>query len=775
MRIGQNLWGKIAYFPLVVGLTVSGVTLVISALLSNQNKRQIQQIILTKNVAVKSEIILQIERRIMSLERMAKRWEVRGDTPRLEWEADAQNYLIHQKGYQAIKWVDSDYHVRWVVPKQGNEAAINLNSGFDPKIREAIEAARNHRDVTITSTIDLVQGGKGFLAYFPLFLGSEFDGFILGVFQIQPLLDQILSPETYQGYGITIFDEEVVIYNTISPNWEQEQWSQSTTIELDGIKWRMKVFPSSELLASVQSPLPGVVRIVGLILGWSLAVVVYLAQVLQKTLRKLEWQKQAWSEAKQRAEVANQAKSNFLAHMSHELRTPLNGILGFAQILQRDPHLTSEQLDGIKTIQQCGAHLLTLIGDILDLAKIEAEKLELESSNWYFSDLIESLIAIISLKAQNKGITFHYQPQSPLPTLVRGDQKRLRQVLLNLLSNAVKFTETGSVTFQVGYGEQKIRFQVEDTGIGISPEKLADIFVPFQQAVEGQFAQEGTGLGLTISQNLVQQMGGEIQVESTLGQGSIFWFEVNLPEIEWEHGVKQTNSKPRIIGFRGQAPPILLVDDKAHNRTILVKFFSSLGFEVVEATNGEEGLAQARQYQPGLILMDLVMPVLDGFETMRRLRKEPNFQEVAIIVTSASILPQDQILSYQAGGSAFLPKPIDLDQLLEMIEVYLEVEWIYEQISPTTLTSNKAVNQDLEEDDSLSPTSLMVSPPDDELALLLELAKQGNIARILERVALLKQLGSQYHPFAQKLRQLAESFQEKKLRQFIEEQISEGS
>ncbi|MGK7936042.1 MAG: ATP-binding protein [Xenococcaceae cyanobacterium] len=488
------------------------------------------------------------------------------------------------------------------------------------------------------------------------------------------------------------------------------------------------------------------------------------------------------ADAKNKAEVANRAKSMFIAHMSHELRTPLNGILGFTQILQQDPRLTSEQLDRIKTIHQCGSHLLTLIEDILDLAKIEAKKLKLQASDWYFADLIESLVTIIHLKAQDKGIDFRYQPQSPLPTLVRGDQKCLRQVLLNLLSNAVKFTETGSVTFRVGYVEdegdkegtdtaiRKIRFQVEDTGIGIPPEKLADIFVPFQQAVEGQFAQEGTGLGLTISQNIVRQMGGEIQVESTLGQGSVFWFEVKLPEIKWEHRLKPTDSKSRIIGFRGQAQPILIVDDKTHNRDILVKLLSPLGFEVIEATNGEEGLAKAKQDQPGLILLDLVMPVLDGFETSRRIRQEPNFQEVPIIAISASILPQEQLLSYQAGCNAFLSKPIDFKRLLEMIEVHLEVEWIYEPIRPTTLPHQETVNQNSEEDDSLSP---LVAPPDEELALLLELAKQGNIARILERVALLEQLGSNYLPFAQRLRQLAESFQEIKLRQFIEGQIQE--
>ena len=512
-----------------------------------------------------------------------------------------------------------------------------------------------------------------------------------------------------------------------------------------------------------------------------------------------------------RVKESLQAKSIFIAHMSHELRTPLNGILGFSQILQKDPHLTPGQRDGIKTIQQCGSHLLTLIGDLLDVAKIEAKKLELESSDWYFSDLIESLIAIIRLKADSKGIAFNYQPQSSLPTLVRGDQKRLRQVLLNLLSNAVKFTETGSVTFKVGYVEdrgdkedggdgkdrgdngdgetifqslssistlksqlsnpQKIRFQVEDTGIGIPPDKLTDIFLPFQQAVEGQFAREGTGLGLTISQNIVRQMGGEIHVKSILGQGSTFWFEIDLPARESDHRVKPTDSKPRIIGFRGQARPILIVDDKIDNRAVLVNFLSPLGFEAVEAANGEEGLAQARQSQPGFILMDLVMPVLDGFETSRRIRQDPNLSQIPIIAISASVLPEEQTLAEQAGCNAFLPKPIDFERLLDMIQVHLELEWIYESVNPTTLPRQEVDNQDSGEDSASSP---LVAPPDEEMKLLLELSKQGNITRILKRADKLEQLGSPYLPFAQRLRQLAESFQEKKLRQFVEKYLSKG-
>ena len=506
------------------------------------------------------------------------------------------------------------------------------------------------------------------------------------------------------------------------------------------------------------------------------------------------------TDAKEAAESSARAKSIFIAHMSHELRTPLNGILGFTQILHKDPNLNSKQHESISTIHQCGSHLLDLINDILYLAKSEAGKVELHLTNFNLPSFLKELSNIISLRAQQKGIAFDARVQSSLPTIVRCDRSRLRQVLLNILGNAVKFTANGGVIFQVGYvqdGEnrQKIRFQVEDTGIGIQTDELADIFLPFQQSGAGKFAHEGTGLGLAISQNIVQQMGETIRVSSELGKGSVFYFDLDLPEVVFNHENIESSER-RVVGFKGQKYKILVVDDQPNHRAFLVKLLRPLGFEVIEATNGEDCLQQAQQNCPELILLDLVMPVLDGFETCRRLRQDPSLQEIVIIATSASAFNEAPLLSSQAGWNNFLSKPINLEQLLEMLKIHLELEWIYDScfhrsvpissVSESDLTEQSVfhplenryeqdcppisliVEPDIDED-STSPS--LVTPPEEELQLLWELAKQGNIARILERASLLEQLDAQYLPFVEVLRQLAESFQERKIRKFIEESL----
>ena len=453
----------------------------------------------------------------------------------------------------------------------------------------------------------------------------------------------------------------------------------------------------------------------------------------------------------------DRAKSQFLANMSHELRTPLNGILGYAQILKKSKTITDQQKNGLNIIHQCGEHLLNLINDVLDISKIEARKMELYPKNFHFPEFLEAIAEICRIRAEQKGIELIYETLTPIPKAVRADEKRLRQVLINLLGNAVKFTEQGYITFKVGYHQEKFRFQVEDTGIGIAKEKLEEIFLPFQQVGEKIRETEGTGLGLTISRQLAELMGGELKVESTLGKGSVFWLDLDLPEVEWIDVADI--SENNIIGFKGLKRKILVVDDKWANRSVLVNMLEPLGFEVLEATNGLDGLNKAHQFQPDIILLDLVMPVMDGFEATRRLRMMPELQGVVVIAISASVFDFDHQQSREVGCDGFLPKPVREADLLEKVRVHLGLEWVYEEIDTKVQLSS--------ENSGLSTQDSLVVPPAQEVASLLDLAMRGDLKGIIQETTRLQELDQQWVPFATHLRQLAKSFKGKQIRQFL--------
>ncbi|MGL6140159.1 MAG: ATP-binding protein, partial [Planktothrix sp.] len=384
--------------------------------------------------------------------------------------------------------------------------------------------------------------------------------------------------------------------------------------------------------------------------------------------------------AKERAEVANQAKSSFIANMSHELRSPLNAIMGFSQLMLRNKNLPQEQSENAGIIHRSGEYLLTLINNVLDFAKIESGKTTLNQKDFDLHQLLDDLEDMLHLRATNAGLELIFDRADNLPHYIYGDGVKLRQILLNLLSNAIKFTETGGVVLRVNSVFHKntenytLDFNINDTGVGIAPAELSQLFEAFSQTKSGQEAQEGTGLGLAISQQFVRLMGADITVTSELGEGTTFQFSIQVKagQANINH---QNISEKRVISLAPNQPiyKILAVDDKPINCQLLMKLLIPLGFDVQQASNGQEAIKIWESWQPHLIFMDMRMPIMDGYEATKYIKSTTKGNATAIIALTASVLEEEKAIVLSAGCDDFMRKPFKESSIFNMLNKYLGV------------------------------------------------------------------------------------------------------
>ncbi len=459
--------------------------------------------------------------------------------------------------------------------------------------------------------------------------------------------------------------------------------------------------------------------------------------------------------AKDAADAASRAKSYFLASVSHELRTPLNGILGYTQILRRDPELGEKQRKGVRVIHESAEHLLVLINDMLDLSKIEAGRIELQPVDFDVVDFMAGVERVFVPRAREKGLMLETQVDAGEAHWVRGDEARLRQIVYNLVANAVKFTERGGVVLSLqreptgGW-----RFSVSDSGPGIAPEDLGRLFEPFTQV--GSHCAGGTGLGLAISRSLVERMGGKLQVESQPGWGSRFWFVVDLPTVAPASAPGVSSGMRRVTGYDGPRRRVLIVDDNLTNRSLLLELLAPLGFDLAEAADGLAAVQEAERFSPDLVLMDLRLPGgMDGLEATRRLRAREQATGAprrAIVAVSASAYDLDRAECLAAGCDAFLAKPFDEEALWAVMGRVLGLSW-----------------RTTEAEDTRTPFPFAVEPPPvEEAQAIYDLAAKGDVVGIRARAQALVERDASYQLFAQGVLELAGRFKMKAIRQFVE-------
>jgi len=516
-----------------------------------------------------------------------------------------------------------------------------------------------------------------------------------------------------------------------------ETFDKVKAFAVGGVDYITKPFQAEEVLARVETHLK-----------------------LHELQRQLSQQNQEIKQEKENAEVANQAKSTFLANMSHELRSPLNAILGFAQILTRSQRLDKENQENVGIISRSGEHLLNLINQVLDLSKIEAGRTTLNENHFDFYRLLDDLEDMFHLKADDKRLQLLFEREPSVSQYLYTDEVKVRQVLINLLNNALKFTVEGGITVRINAKTIKtdlnqqcsvIEFEIEDTGPGIAPDELDELFTAFVQTETGKQSQEGTGLGLPISRKFVQLMGGEMVVTSEVGRGTTFQFQIHCQLSEATRIKEESTPKNRIIALAPDQPRyrILIVDDKWTNRQLLIKLLNPLGFELKEAENGQQAIEIWEAWEPHLIWMDMRMPVMDGYTATQQIKAHLKGHATAIVALTASVLEEERAVVIDAGCDDFLRKPFKEADIFDIMHKHIGVNYVYED-------SGETKESEADEETQLENLKSEITQlPSDLLTQLQEAVETADLQAMLP---IIEMIGESNKPLANTLAKLVNGF-----------------
>ncbi|HZZ18257.1 MAG TPA: CHASE domain-containing protein [Opitutaceae bacterium] len=643
--------------------------------------------------------------------------------------------------------------VFYAEPLQTNAPALGLDLASDPRRREALERAARTGLPTATATLRLAQvSGErlGFLVVLPAKSseGKVF-GFGLAVFQVGSLVDEIFSPLVWRGVNIEIWDSEdptAPIYTGGTPESGEAAWSYQQDLPLVGRVWRFRFTPSDAF--SIADP------------DWlrrSAETLMRTNEVLEENVMErtaqlarlnaaLHGEVEVRKSAEAAAASANRAKSLFLAEMSHEIRTPLNIILGYTQLLQRDEMISMKQGEAMRAIVEGGNHLLCLVDGILDLTKIETGQMELSLVDFDLEMIMKALAAMFSPRCQQKGLKLRLESLGDAPIWVRGDERKLRQVLVNLLGNAVKFTDRGEVRLRVvpGSGPNAFRFEVIDTGPGIAPNLQSLIFEPFKQDTIGQ-RMGGTGLGLSIARRLIELMGGSLDVNSAPGWGSDFFFTVTLPPASISSPLRGVESHAGLRLEKGRIVRALIVEPAQNSRNVLREMLEAVGCEVVLAENATEASDAISAGAPDVVFVDVRTHAMDTETALEASHAALRTSMPKLICYSASAFEHERDQVRELGYDGFLLKPFRLEQICECLTRSLGVSF-----------TSAAAPQAEEPSQEIEVSKLALSG--EVILKLVSSAEIGDMAELRRILGEIELLGSNEGEFARRLLVSVERF-----------------